>query len=170
MTTLPTATQVIERLGLRPHPEGGYFRETYRSAVTLPESALPGEGRGDRAAATVIYFLLQESDKSRLHRLRFDEVWHFYLGGPLRLVIISPEGNVEELCLGQDLSAGQQLQKAVPGAHWFGACPLPGSAYSLVGCTVAPGFSYEDLELGERKRLIALFPHLEELILALTED
>ena len=170
MSVLPTAEQLIEGLRLRPHPEGGYFRETYISPVTIPESALPSECAGARAAGTAIYFLLREGDKSRLHRLRFDEVWHFYLGGPLCLVIISPEGSAEHFMLGQDLNAGQELQRAVPAGCWFGAYPLPNSAYSLVGCTVAPGFAYEDFRLGNREELVGCFPHLRELITELTED
>ncbi len=154
MSDLPTAEQLIEGLRLRPHPEGGYLREAYKSPVTIPESALPPECAGARAAGTAIYFLLREGDKSRLHRLRFDEVWHFYLGGPLCLVIISPEGSAGHFMLGQDLNAGQELQRVVPAGCWFGAYPLPDSAYSLVGCTVAPGFAYEDFRLGNREELV----------------
>jgi len=168
MTNLPTAEQLIHQLGLQPHPEGGYFRETYKSPVILPESALPG-CTGGRSAGTAIYFLLRKGDKSRLHRLRFEEVWHFYLGGPLHLVVISHGGKVEQFTLGQDLEAGQELQHVVPAGHWFGAYPLPESPYSLVGCTVAPGFAFEDFGLGERNELTSYFPHLRELIARLTD-
>ncbi len=170
MTNLPTADDLIHHLGLQPHPEGGYFRETYKSPVAIPESALPAGSAGARPAATAIYFLLREGDKSRLHRLRFDEVWHFYLGGPLRLVVLSHDGKVEQFILGQDLKAGQELQRVVPAGRWFGACPMPGSVYSLVGCTVAPGFAFEDFTLGDRDGLVRLFPHLHDLITELTED
>ncbi|RPJ59895.1 MAG: cupin domain-containing protein [Acidobacteria bacterium] len=170
MKTSLTAEQLIQLLGLQPHPEGGYFRETYKSSVTVPESALPAGCAGCRSAGTAIYFLLRQGDKSHLHRLRFDEVWHFYLGGPLCLVVISPEGMAERFTLGQDLNAGQELQRVVPAGHWFGAYPLPGSAYSLVGCTVAPGFAYEDFRLGKRDELTACFPDLGELITELTQD
>ncbi len=170
MTNLATSDELIDRLHLQPHPEGGYFRETYKSAVTIPESALPPECAGARAAGTAIYFLLRQGDKSHLHRLRFDEVWHFYLGGPLCLVVITAEGDAERFTLGQDLKSGQELQRAVPAGCWFGAYPLPGSAYSLVGCTVAPGFAYEDFRLGNREELVGCFPHLRELIMELTGD
>jgi predicted cupin superfamily sugar epimerase len=169
MAHLPTADELIKRLGLQPHPEGGYFRETYKSAVTILESGLPAGCASDRAAATAIYFLLRQGEKSLLHRLRFDEVWHFYLGGPLSLVVISPEGNAEHFTLGQDLNAGQELQRAVPAGRWFGAYPLPGSPYSLVGCTVAPAFAFEDFTLGRRAGLIDCYPHLRELIKELTD-
>lgn len=170
MTNLPTADELIDRLHLQRHPEGGYFREMYRSPVTIPESALPPGAAGARAAGTAIYFLLREGEKSRLHRLRFDEVWHYYLGGPLRLVAISPDGVAEHFTLGQDLGAGQELQRVVPAGRWFGAYPLPGAPYSLVGCTVAPGFAFEDFTLGSREELIRCYPHLRELIAGLTAD
>jgi len=170
MTNPLTADELIDHLALQPHPEGGYFRETYKSAVTIPGSVLPSGSSGDRAAATAIYFLLRQGEKSRLHRLRFDEVWHFYLGGPLRLVVISPEGKVDQFDLGQDLSVGQELQQVAPAGHWFGAYPLPGAPYSLVGCTVAPGFAFEDFGLGDRDELISCFPHLKNLIADFTQD
>ncbi|MFB3906744.1 MAG: cupin domain-containing protein [Acidobacteriota bacterium] len=170
MTCLPTAQHLIDLFQLQPHPEGGYFRETYKSLVTIPAAALPGGGAGSRAAGTAIYFMLRQGQKSRLHRLRFDEVWHFYLGGPLCLVVIGIDGKAGRFTLGQDLSAGQELQRVVPAGHWFGAYPLPGSPYSLVGCTVAPGFAFEDFSLGNREELIACFPHLRRLISELTED
>lgn len=169
MTHLPSAQEIIDQLHLQPHPEGGYYRETYKSPVTISASALPAGCPSARPAGTAIYFLLRHGDKSRLHRLRFDEVWHFYLGGPLRLVVISPEGKAEQVKLGQDLSAGQELQRVVPAGCWFGAYPLPGSMYSLVGCTVAPGFSFEDFKLGEQGELTESFPHLRDLIAELTD-
>jgi len=151
---------------LQPHPEGGHYRETYRSSV--PVAVAGAEVTDMRPAGTAIYFLLCQGDKSRLHRLRFDEIWHFYLGGPLRLVVISESGQEESFTLGSNLVAGHKLQHVVPAGSWFGAYPLPGSAYSLVGCTVAPGFAFQDFTLGEHEKLLELYPHLRQTILQLT--
>ncbi|RPI26774.1 MAG: cupin domain-containing protein [Acidobacteria bacterium] len=168
MSDLPSAEELFARLGLEPHPEGGYYREMYRSSVTIPVAGLAPGSAGTRAAGTAIYFLLRQGEKSRLHRLRFDEIWHFYLGGPLRLVSIFPTGLAESFTIGRDLAAGQELLRVVPAGCWFGAYPLPESPYSLVGCTVAPGFAFEDFELGERDELVACFPHLRDLVVELT--
>lgn len=159
---------LIELHSLKPHPEGGYFRETYRSAGEIPTEHLPEHG-GARNHSTAIYFLLPEGTKSVLHRIKSDEVWHFYLGGPLTLIQIAPDGTVEEVVLGQDVQAGQKVQHVVPAGYWFGAYPCAGSAYSFVGCTVAPGFDFADFEMGNRDELLKLFPLAGVIIRALTE-
>jgi len=156
--------QLIKHLELKPHPEGGYYAETYRAAGRLPASALPSVFGGDRAYSTAILYLLPEGRKSALHRIRQDEVWHFYLGGPLRLVMISPAGKASEVVLGPDIPAGQRVQFAVPAGYWFGAAPRPGSVFSLVGCTVAPGFDFADFELADGAELKKNFPALFGLI------
>ncbi len=161
-----TSQELIARFELRPHPEGGFFRETYRSTAVVSASALPGVLSGNRALSTAILFLLPEGTRSRLHRLRSDEIWHFYLGGPLRMVFLREPGGVrwDSVILGHDIGSGQHLQYLVRANTWFGAAPLPGVPYSLVGCTVAPGFDFEDFELGERGELIGQFPAEAELI------
>lgn len=165
-----SADQIIERLALRPHPEGGFYRETYRAAGVIGAEAWPGRIDGDRAVSTAIYFLLHGKQFSALHRLRCDEVWHFYLGAALEVVEISTDGSLVVTRMGPDLLAGEELQSAVPAGHWFGARlaePRPG-AFALVGCTVAPGFDFADLEMGRRDQLMASFPQHEAAIRSLT--
>lgn len=160
MTRMATAQELVERYALLPHPEGGFFRESYRSAeqVDLP--------RGRRSASTAIYFLLPRGTKSRLHRIKSDEVWHFYLGGPLRLTVLSEEGAESTVVLGPDAAQGQLLQFVVPAGSWFGG--RPEGDYAFVGCTVAPGFDFADFELGERAELVARYPKARAVIEALT--
>lgn len=161
---IPDPQELVRHLNLSPHPEGGYYAETYRSAGSIPAAALPPGFSGERSHSTAIIYLLPEGQKSRFHRLRQDEVWHFYLGGPLRLVMIDPEGNSSEVILGSDIAKGQHLQFAVPAGTWFAACPKPGSVYSLSGCTVAPGFDFADFELASGQDLKKAFPALYGLI------
>ena len=111
-----------------------------------------------RPVSTAILFLLRAGQYSRLHRIRQDELWHFHLGGPLRLVWIDKVGRAREVILGPDIFNGQALQFAVPGGQWFGATPAPGSGFSLVGCTVAPGFDFTDLQMARRHELERRFP------------
>lgn len=156
-----TIADLIELFDLKPHIEGGYFTESYRSAGVIPDC--------DRNYSTAIYFLLPQGTKSRLHRLRSDEIWHFYLGGPMSLVQICPDGKIEETVLGHDVKSGQTLQHVVKAGCWFGAYPNPGSDYSFVGCTVAPGFDLADFEIGKRSELTKLFPRAREIIQQLTD-
>lgn len=166
MTT--TIENLIELYDLQPHPEGGYFKETYRDSGTIARNALPSDFSGDRNFSTAIYFLLPEGKKSHLHRIKSDEVWHFYLGGPLTVVQISPEGKIEEIVLGQDVTSGQKIQHVVPRGYWFGAYPNPASRFSFVGCTVAPGFDFTDFEMGKKEDLIKHFPDARGIIELLT--
>lgn len=151
------ASELITRFGLALHPEGGWYRETYRSQGVIPEGTLKGFS-GPRSVCTGILFLLAAGERSCLHRIRQDEMWHFYLGGPLRLAVLSPAGDVRVEILGQDVLSGQHVHYTVPAGHWFGAAPCPGTSFSLVGCTVAPGFDFADLEMGDRERLETAFP------------
>ena len=162
------AALIIERYKMQPHPEGGFFTETYRSTGLVPEEALPAEFAGERNFSTAIVFLLRANDFSALHRLRQDEIWHFYLGGPLQLVTISPDGKFSEIILGPNIAAGEVVQTVVPAGHWFGARPMKGAAFSFVGCTVAPGFDFADFELASRSELLKKFPDLETIILDFT--
>lgn len=159
-----TAQELIKLYNLEAHPEGGYFKETYRAKGAITKEALPKNFKGDRNYSTAIYFLLPEGSKSKLHRLHSDEVFHFYLGGPLTVVQISPEGKVEKIILGQDVKAGEKLQHVVPAGYWFGAYPNPGVAFSFIGTTVAPGFDFQDFELGSRAELLKQFPKAKEVI------
>lgn len=154
MTAPGTAPQWIHALGLVPHPEGGHYRETYRAAssVTPPGRDAP------RALSTAIYFLLQGHEVSALHRLRSDELWHFHAGSTLRVVELTPDGALHEHRLGLDVERGEQPQAVIPAGSWFGARVADSTSYTLVGCTVAPGFDFADFELGDRTELRRRYP------------
>jgi hypothetical protein len=143
------AAQLIERLGLAPHPEGGYFRELFRAGLGV----VPGDGRGARSALTSIYFLLPAGEVSRWHRVRSDEVWHHCEGAPLELLVIAPAvPRLERLALGP-LGERQSPVHCVPAHWWQAARPL--GAYTLVSCTVGPGFEFADFELLRDRRDLA---------------
>jgi predicted cupin superfamily sugar epimerase len=158
----------IESLTMQPHPEGGYFAESYRSGETMIASALPDRFAGDRVFSTAIYFLLESHHISALHRIQADEVWHFYAGGPLDIFVIDPAGELSIIHLGSDLDNGQVFQAVVPAGYWFGSKPAPGTTFSLVGCTVAPGFDFADFEMAERATLLAQYPQHRAVIEQLT--
>jgi len=166
---MPRAEELITLLQLQPHPkEGGYFRETYRSHDRMVRSHLPKRYVGDRSASTAIYYLLTPTSISALHRLATDEVFHFYLGDPVRMLHLGPGDQSREIVLGPDIIAGQQVQVVVPQGVWQGSILKPGGKFALLGCTVAPGFDYADYEHGNRDELIAHFPQHAELIERLT--
>ncbi len=161
-SVLPSADWLIEELSLSAHPEGGYFRETYRS------TRLDAEGR---AAATMIYFLLKRGQVSGLHRIDADEGWHLYLGGPLEIFELDerdPAASPLMTRLGTDLSHGERPQHVVAAGRWFGAALAADAEYALVGCTVAPGFEFANFELADREKLLARFPAARALIVRLT--
>ncbi|WP_254174754.1 cupin domain-containing protein [Planktothrix pseudagardhii] len=165
-----TVEELIKKYQLIPHPEGGYFRETYRSEGVIPNSALPDNFKGDRNYCTGIYFLLPQGTKSCLHRIQSDEMWHFYLGGSMTLVLMHEDYGLQNIILGSDIQQGETVQFVVPAGWWFGGYPNSESAYSFVGCTVAPGFDFADFELATRTDLLSKFPESSELILKLTPD
>lgn len=167
MNTTTTAQALIEQLALARHPEGGWFRETYRASEQMAAQALPARFGGDRSFSTAIYFLLEAGDISALHRIRSDEVWHFYAGSALDVHCIAPEGAHQVLRLGANPAAGQQFQAVVPAGCWFGA-ELAGDGFALVGCTVAPGFDFADFEMGEAQPLAVRYPQHAALIKRLT--
>ncbi|MFU8860961.1 MAG: cupin domain-containing protein [Cyclonatronaceae bacterium] len=148
----------IHALGLTAHPEGGYYREIYRSRETIDKKGLPERYNGDRHFSTSIYFLLKGHENSRLHRLKSDETWHFYEGSALTLFVLSPFGRLRRHVLGSNLERGEQFQLTVPADHWFGASVNDPVSFTLVGCTVAPGFDFEDFEMAELRRLVSEFP------------
>lgn len=158
----------IEKLGLSKHPEGGYFVRTYQSCESIEGDHLPERFGGLRPISTAIYYLLPGNEFSRLHRIKSDEVWHFYTGSPLILYILSPVGDLLEVKLGSNPDGGESFQAVVKAGHWFGASVADKRSYSLVGCTVAPGFEYEDFELGKREDLIRQYPQHREMIERLT--
>jgi predicted cupin superfamily sugar epimerase len=162
------AAAIIAALGLVPHPkEGGWFREIYRAAETLPEHALGGRYAGPRAVSTAIYYLLTPMTFSALHRLAGDEVFHFYAGDPVEQLRLYADGSGEIVTIGNNLASGHRPQVLVPRGVWQGARLAPGGRYALLGCTVAPGFDYADYESGNRAALAADYPGFTEQISAL---
>lgn len=159
----------IRHLGMEKHPEGGYFRETYRSSETIAADPLPRRFGSSRSFSSAIFFLLGADDFSAFHRLRADETWHFYYGGTLAIHMLREDGSpyVRSL-LGPEPERGHAFQLTIPHGCWFAAEPIPGAAFSLVGCTVAPGFDFEDFELGERADLVERFPAHRALIERMT--
>jgi predicted cupin superfamily sugar epimerase len=166
---MEAAQQWIERLNLEPHPEGGWYRQTYRASLMLPHAALPGFA-GDRAASTAIYFLLEGDQFSAFHRLRSDEVWHFYAGSGLVVHVITPNGEHQQILLGSNAASGEQFQGVVPAGCWFGSSLRQPNTYALVGCTVAPGFDFADFEMAKREELAAQYPQHRNIIKRLTRD
>jgi predicted cupin superfamily sugar epimerase len=166
---MPTAEELIAFLKLQPHPkEGGFFRETYRAAERIDPDALPGRYGMARAHGTAIYYLLTPSAFSALHRLASDEIFHFYLGDPVRMLQLSPDGRGQTVVLGPELLTGQEVQVVVPRGVWQGSLLEPGGRFALLGCTVAPGFEYADYEAGQRAALTAKYPQFADLIARLT--
>lgn len=163
----PTAKELIANLELFRHPEGGWFRETYRSCETVSAQALPERFAGERTFSTAIYFLLEAGDISALHRIKSDEIWHFYSGSTLLIHTIFPDGRYQEQHLGSDLVAGERYQAVVPAGCWFGA-ELAAAPFALVGCTVSPGFDFADFEMADRWQLTACYPQHAELIERMT--
>jgi uncharacterized protein len=150
---------------MQPHPEGGFFAETYRSPETILPDALPARFGGARAFSTAIYFLLESHNRSALHRIQSDEVWHFYAGGPLEVFVIDPDsGALSIVRLGNRPDRGEVFQAVVRAGCWFGSKPMAGSDFSLVGCTVAPGFDFADFELADRAEMLRQFPQHEAVI------
>lgn len=158
----PDARRAVEALGLFPHPEGGFYRETFRARRELPTPA------GPRSASTAIYFLLPAGTFSTFHRVASDEAWHHYEGDPLELHTIDTAGAHQVVLLGP-ASAGLCPQHVVPAGEWQAAVPS-GSRYSLCGCTVAPGFDFADFEMATRAGLVATFPALRTVVERLTRD
>jgi hypothetical protein len=160
--------RIVERFRLEPHPEGGYFREVYRSSMNIEHPGMPAGNRAPRSAGTLIYFLLSGQDFSAFHRVRFsDEVWHLYAGGPLEIFAIDKGGKLERRELTTDLSRGEPTTM-IPAGTWQSARLVPGTAWALGGCTVAPGFDYDDFEMPPGDSLVSRFPEHEATIRMLT--
>jgi len=166
-----TAEEIIRLLRLEPLPEeGGFFKSSYRSPDVLPASALPERYCGPRHLGSAIYYLLKPGVCSRLHRLSTDELFHFYLGDPVSLLLLFPDGTSDILTLGQDIAGGQCLQALVPRGCWQGSFVQNGGSFALLGATMSPGFDDADFQLGTRKSLIQKYPRHRDLIEKLTES
>jgi predicted cupin superfamily sugar epimerase len=158
----------IDRLDLEPHPEGGYYRETYRTEHAIPADGLPDRFDDARNVAALIYFLLPGDSFSALHRIQQDEAWHFYDGAPITLHRITPDGTYSTVTLSRSVEDGHCLQTVVPAGTWFGATVDENDGYSLVGCTTAPAFDFADFELADRAALTEELPDHAPLIERLT--
>lgn len=159
-----TVQLVVESLNLQPHPEGGFYKEVYRSAAYIEAECLPGSFTGNRNICTSIYYLLQKGDFSAFHRIKSDEIWHYYSGGNILLHSLDREGNYECKILGNDFANGAVFQLLIPAGNWFAAEPAHDSDFTLAGCTVAPGFDFSDFELADKDSLSQQYPNYKDLI------
>jgi predicted cupin superfamily sugar epimerase len=165
---MKTADYYIKKLRLITHIEGGAFRETYRSEMTVAQEHLGPGFKGDRNVSTAIYFLLKYGQFSALHKIASDELWHFYDGDSLCIYEITMEGELKKHLLGKDLEQGESFQCVVKAGSWFGSRCEVANGFSLVSCTVAPGFDFADFMLADRTELSNAFPKYKELIKELT--
>jgi len=149
---------LIRLLQLKPHPEGGFYKETYRSNLSI----VTADGN-NRSVSTAIYYLLENEDKSHLHRIRSDERWFFHQGAPLEIILIE-NNQVTTILMGNNIEQGEVPQAGIPANTWFAAKIKNDIGYSLVSCTVAPGFDFSDFELAKRQMLIEEYPHLKSTI------
>lgn len=160
-----TVNALVEQLQLLPHPEGGFYRETYRSSISrVPHAEFSIAEK--RNTSTAIYFLLTKGNFSAFHRIKQDELWHHYLGDAVAIHTISPEGVYAKLLLGKDLNRNEFPQHIVKGGFWFASETI--GEFALAGCTVAPGFDFADFDLPSRSKMLDLFPEHSEVISRLT--
>jgi len=163
-----TAQDIVRRFGLTPHPEGGYYREVYRSGVAIEHPAIPPGERSQPAVGPFIYYLLPQGQSSPFHRVKWsDEIWHLYAGGPLELHLIDADGAYRVTTLQSAVDGGEPVA-VVPAGWWQAARPAPGTRWALCGCTVTPGFDFADFEMPAADELLARFPAHAETIRALT--
>ena len=168
-----SADRIIEYLDLRPLPlEGGHFRQSYRAAESISSDALPARYQRDKQLCTAIYYLLTSDPDSfsALHRLPTDEIYHFYLGDPVEMLLLHPDGDSAFVRLGPDLRAGQQVQFVVPAGVWQGSRLASDGACALMGTTMAPGYDEGDYTGGERGALSERYPDRADLIRELTRE
>ena len=156
--------ELIDYYSLMPHPEGGWYKETYKSNESIKKSGLPKRFKGKRFLSTSIYFLLEKGDFSAFHKIKSDECWHFYSGGALLIYLINERDEMETVKLGNNFKEGELFQYVVPSNCWFASVPDKNSSFSFVGCTVSPGFDFDDFELANKKDLIKKYPQHKKLI------
>jgi uncharacterized protein len=159
-----TVQEIVQLLNLQPHPEGGYYKEVYRSEGLIEEACLPDNFQGKRSFSTSIYYLLQKGDFSAFHRIKSDEHWHYYYGGNVLIHVLYPDGSYQCKLLGSNIANGAAFQLVIPAGTWFAAEPAPGNDFTLAGCTVAPGFDFADFELANKNELMQQYPNYQELI------
>ncbi|WP_025742965.1 cupin domain-containing protein [Aquimarina pacifica] len=160
--------KIVNTLGMKPHPEGGFYKETYRSTGVIPKEALLTKFSGARNYSTAIYFLLTSDNFSAFHKIKQDEIWHYYQGSSLNVHVIDENGTYTKYRVGVDLDKGELPQLVVSAGCWFASSVASNDGYSLVGCTVAPGFDFDDFQLAKRKNLITQFPEYEDVITKFT--
>jgi predicted cupin superfamily sugar epimerase len=153
-----SSQHLIELYKLQPHPEGGHYLRTYCSTEQISAVSLPERFKANRFISTAIYFLLEGKQFSAFHRIKSDELWHFYAGCGLSIYVIHPNGEGEILKLGNDIENGYSFQQVVKAGCWFASKPADENGFAFVGCTVAPGFDFEDFEMGEKEELMKAFP------------
>lgn len=158
------AEYYIKKLNLLPHPEGGYYKEIYRSSLTISEKCLPDYYSGSRNYSTSILFLLNKTDKSKFHILNSDEIWHFYAGTMIKIYIISPQGELIIKKLGNNLDENEFFQVVIPAKSYFAAEVADKNSFGFVGCTVAPGFDFKDFYMPSKKELLKQFPQHSDII------
>lgn len=164
-----TPEELKEFLDLKPLPkEGGFFKEVFRSSELFTQPTLPARYVSDKSTMTSIFYMLEPSTFSAFHRLKSDEIYHFYLGDPVNLVLLTPDGSMLNIMLGADLLAGHHLQYAVPKGVWQASSLAPGGSLALMGCTVAPGFDFDDYEHGDWETLLRQYPSHHATIIKLT--
>ena len=167
---MDTIATIIKQLGLLPHPEGGFYKDSHRSNLTIAEGCLPEGYSGSRNVSTAIYFLLTSGNFSAFHRIRQDEVWHFYKGAPISLHVITKNGIYENHIIGPELALGQVPQYVVQGGDWFASEVSQKDSYSLAGCTVSPGFDFADFEMAQKDDLMNQFPDFKRIISRLCRE
>jgi len=164
-----SAERIIEMFDMQPlEPEGGYFVETSRASEFVESSALPSRYGSRKTFSTSILYLLTADTQSLLHRLPTDEIFHFYLGNPVEMLQLHPNGTGKTVTLGHDLAAGQHVQLVVPRGVWQGTHMVDGGQWALLGATMAPGFDPSDYEAGIRDNLVKHYPEHRDLIVTLT--
>lgn len=159
-----TIEQLVDFYQLQPHPEGGFYKETYRSKESISHPGLPERFKGERSFSTAIYFLLPAGHFSAFHRIKSDELWHFYAGVALNIYVINVEGTLTLINLGADILNGETMQAIVPAGCWFASRPAKSTGYCFAGCTVSPGFDFSDFELAKAEELTQRYPQHKELI------
>lgn len=163
---IKSAEYWIENLQLEKHPEGGWFREVYQSGEMISKHALPEGFSGDRSVSTSIYYLLEGEDFSAFHRIKSDELWHFYTGNSSIEIISIEEGKTKQQFLGDNPGQNHYFQIVVPKNTWFAARLINKNGFALAGCTVSPGFHFDDFEMANQE-LIWQNPEIEKEIVGL---
>ena len=159
-----TAEDLVKKYEMLPHPEGGWYKETYRSSELINGNALPERFSEGRSFSTAIYFLMENGNFSGFHRIKSDECWHFYAGQTLLVYVINNAGNLDIIRLGNNIELGECFQYVVPANCWFASRPANESEFSFVGCTVAPGFDFADFELAVADNLTLEYPQHKSII------